>query len=84
MEKKKSEMDHSYRGRVKKKKDKWTWIFNELIEKKIQKFGPLIAGGRKKKDKWTWIFNELNEKKKNNLDEATCSNRSQMNRLVLR
>ena len=48
-----------------KKKDKWTWIFNELIEKKkSETWTTLTEGGRKKKDKWTWIFNELNEKKK--------------------
>ena len=34
-----------------KKKDKWTWIFNELIEKKKnQKLGPLLQReGEKKK-----------------------------------
>ena len=52
-------------------------------KKKSETWTTLTEGGRKKKDKWTWIFNELNEKKKKkNLNEATCSNPSQMNRLV--
>ena len=47
-------LDHSYRGREKNKKDKWTLIFHELIGKKRRrrKLGPLLQReGEKKKKK---------------------------------